>query len=366
MMVSSLALAFALTVSQADGPARIAGRVIVEGTGAPISGARVMLLPSMPHSGPFGPPAQAISDRDGVFVFENVGAGDYRLDAQKTGYVGHTFESGPPPRIHVVAGQALDGVVVAMKRGAVITGRVLDPAGEPLPDISVMALRRLNRRQGELGNLVPGPGAGQQTNDIGEFRIAGLPPGEYFVAASPRPAFPLGATGLTPATQIAAPSAQSTTLATTYFPGTTDQLAARPVAIQAGETINGIEITMQVTQAFRVSGRVVDENNAPVEGAMVMMFRESPSAPGPAGSARSRSDGRFTIPAVPAGTYRLNASSPVMMRPGSGDNGRGGGLSASVWSSSGGVTTMRSPQPVSVVVSDQDVAGVRLVVRRAQ
>jgi len=160
--------------------------------------------------------------------------------------------------------------------------------------------------------------------------------------------------------------------------------AAQPIAVAAGAEVGNISFTMQSAPAFRVSGIVVDENGDPVADAMVMMMGDPRSGifMGPAGSGQSRSDGRFTIGEVPAGSYRLTASIPIRMN---GSGGRGG---FATWSSGpvvsggvvGGVTGGVVPtvsgsvagtavvggieQPTEVVVTDANVSDVRLVVRR--
>src|SRR4029079_18654873 len=74
----------------------------------------------------------------------------------------------------------------ALPRGGVITGRVLDEFGDPVSDVQVAALRPQtvggSRRLVNMGR----PGT---TNDIGEFRLFGLPPGDYFVSATFRNQF---------------------------------------------------------------------------------------------------------------------------------------------------------------------------------
>src|SRR5262249_14114144 len=150
----------------------------------------------------------------------------------------------------------------------------------------------------------------QQTNDLGEFRIAGLAPGEYIISAMRPMASPFGSAAV-------ASTARTTALATTYYPGTTNQAAAQPIAVRAGDTVANIEFTMQSTPAFRVSGRVVDDSNQPVAGAMLMLIGDPRSGMfiGPAGHAQSGADGRFTIADVAPGTYRLQASVPMRMDP---------------------------------------------------
>ena len=123
--------------------------------------------------------------------------------------------------------------------------------------------------------------------------------------------------------------------------------------------------------AFRVSGIVVDENGEPVAGAMVTVMgdpRNGMLMGGPVGNARTRDDGRFVVGDLTAGSYRVSASIPRMMS----GSGTGGGFVR--WSDSvsgtvvGGVSSGMVggiEQPTEVVVTDADVSGVRVTVRRA-
>ena len=388
MMIA--ALLAALSFTQTPSPAatgRLSGRVTAEGTNAPIAGARVMVFPmmrtGMPPGGPMTMPPQGMTDQDGRFVFNGVAPGEYRIDVQKTGFASLMDPSTRPTTYTVAAGQALDNITVVLQKGAVISGKVLDQKGEPVTDARVMALRRITPPGASAAapRLIPAPMQGpQQTNDIGEYRVSGLPPGEYFLAASPR------------ALGFAGPGAASTTgngggaltTTTTYYPGTADQVGAQAITVAAGAEVSNIVFTLQSAPAYRVSGIVVDENGAPIAHAMVMLMNDPRSGMmfmGPGGNAQTGDDGRFSIGDVTPGTYRLNASVMIMGSGGAIAGGGGvgfsqvsagsGGGSFTSWSvsSSGGVTTSRAvdgtpQQPQEVIVTDADVRGVRLVARR--
>ena len=365
-----LAMSSAQASQTAESPGRIAGRVTVEGTNTAVAGVRIMLFPSRPPIGtfrPMGPPPQTTTDQDGRFVLDRVAPGSYRIDAQKTGFV----SLNQPGQNSSVTADVVAGRVTTfdlkLQKGAVITGRVIDPSGEPMADVSIMALRRMPTRSGvPAPRLIPAGGPGAQTNDIGEFRVSGLAAGDYYIAAMPRGRSPFGAAGTAPPSGTA-----RTTTTTTFYPGTVSQDAAQPIAVTAGAEVNNISFAIQSAPAFRVSGIVVDENGEPVAGAMVTVMgdpRNGMLMGGPVGNARTRDNGRFVVGDLTAGSYRVSASIPRMMS----GSGTGGGFVR--WSDSvsgsvvGGVSSGMVggiEQPTEVVVTDADVSGVRVTVRRA-
>ena len=288
---------------------RVSGQVIEDGTNTPVADARVFVVLDDERAAPDGSPPEALSDRDGRYRFDTLPPGRYHIAAQKDGFA-PPMDPSTMQIFEVAAGQVLDGLTVSLRRGGAFAGRVLDPQGQPIANVGVTALlKRLNRNDQPAGVASSGPPllmpSGQgQTNDLGEFRIFGLWPGEYVIVATAQSKFGGAATQ---------PAAATTTTAT-YFPGTADVSAAQPVAVQSDETVSDLIIPLVSVPAFKISGVVVDGAGAPVANAMVMLMGGQRGTDlllslvvGPPLMSQSDAGGRFTFGDVPAGAYTLRA-----------------------------------------------------------
>jgi carboxypeptidase family protein len=269
--------------------ARITGKVMSADTGTPIRGAEVRLS----NDGHFS--RLVTTDGDGRFELRDLPAAEYRLIVSRTGFITmqygqrRAFEAAST--ITLTEGGSFEANV-ALIRGGVIYGRLLDQFGEPLAGTRVQVLRS-RTVQGQ--RRVQTVGAADQTDDTGAFRIYGLPPGDYYV---------LAAAGLGEQAKRDPP---------TYFPGTANFAAAQTLALAPGlEAAADFQIA-NVRNA-RVSGIIVNSSGSPV-AAMVNLNSEVVNA-GPAmeGMAASLSvhadagpDGRFTLENVPPGPYTLSA-----------------------------------------------------------
>jgi hypothetical protein len=334
-MLLANALLLALVVSgqeqsqQAD-TARFTGRVVEIGSNLPVAGARILLGASPPFD--TSPTPQAISDTDGRFTFGALPGGRYSVLALKAGFI-----QAPSSTFELAPGQALDGPIVSIERGGVITGRVVDPSGNPVTDSKVVVLQRAgpdSRPRGPIYWPVPrfsSAGGFSQTNDIGEFRIVGLRSGQYFIGATPPPDVPDG-TGTT---------ASATRLVDTLYPGTFDATAAKPVAVVAGLTVADVVIRLLSAPPCYVSGIVVDEKGTPVQDATLTLEPSSGSPGGAAGTARTNADGEFAIE-LTCGSYTAIARAPIVR------------------------SAVPAPDPTrtAVVVGELNVTNLRIVVRR--
>ena len=333
----------------------IAGRVIEEGTNAPIADARISLFSmARPADGQVPQSQQTTSARDGTFRFEGLAPGRYRLNGQKAGYVMPGSVIPLPPPVEIEAGGPPAAPVVVLQRGGVIAGRVLAPGGDPIVQAPVFALQR---KPGDPSGPLLMAAPFESTNDLGEFRIHSLAAGDYDIQAAPRSNY------------SNAPS--TTVLARTFYPGTAEASTAQPVRVAAGATIGGIDISLLQLPAYAIRGVVVDEGGIPVANAGVMLSgdrtRESSITQS---RTRSGPDGAFAIEGVQSGTYRLNAAWPNASkseRPGVSGSSTGPGGVRVITEFRNGITTELRFEPageVGIEVQNDHVSGVQLIVKR--
>ena len=269
--------------------ASITGKITTADTGAPIRGAEVRLSSDGRYS------RLGTTNGDGRFELRDLPAGVYRLSVSRTGFITlqfgqrRPFEKSTP--ITLAEGTNAEANV-ALIRGGVIRGRVLDQSGDPLAGTRLQALRsRVVQGKRRLQSV----GAADQTDDTGAFRIYGLPAGDYYVVA---------AAGL---------GDQVTRDPPTYYPGTANLAEAQPITIVAGAEASA-DFEIGDVRNARVSGIVVNSAGNPIP-AMVNLVSETvntgPALEGAVAAlqvhADAGPDGRFTLENVPPGPYSLTA-----------------------------------------------------------
>ena len=203
------------------------------------------------------------------------------------------FEPGKP--LEIANGQTVEKVDFSLPRGGIITGRILDEFGEPTSDVQVMAMRYQyiqGRRQ-----LSPA-GRPAMTNDIGEYRVFALPPGQYFLSATLRSLNPLEAA-----------SDDRSGYAPTYYPNGASVAEAQRVTIGVGQTLSDINLALSPTRLARITGSAADSDGKPLVGGTVMMMQiTGASMMGMAGG-QIRPDGSFSVANVSPGDYTVRAIS---------------------------------------------------------
>lgn len=295
------------------GTARVSGRVVSVDSGAPLRRAQVRI------AGPDIMPKTAMTDNEGRYSFSELPAGRFTITATKSGFVtvtyGQTRPFEAPKPVDISDAQVLDKADIHMPRGSVIAGRILDEFGEPVPDVTVNALRSTwsagRRRLTTVGRMA-------QTNDLGQYRLYGLPPGEYYITASLRGAEMAamemammavragggGATGNDGA------SAPRTGYATTYFPGTPSGAEAQRVRLDVGQEASNTDFALAAVRLAKVSGTVMSSDGKPAASVTVNLVPKSEAVGGISFpmSARTDRNGNFTINGVTPGEYTLQTT----------------------------------------------------------
>jgi protocatechuate 3,4-dioxygenase beta subunit len=285
------------------GQSIVRGRIIGTDTGQPLRRALVRITGANLRG-----LRSTLTDADGRYEFTGLPAGSFTVTADKPAYAAWTFGQTQPltpgKPVVVTANQIVDNVDIRLPRGAVISGRILDEFGDPVPDVQVAPLRT-EYMNGQRHVVQSGRIA--LTNDIGEYRLYGLGTGQYMVSATLRgPLFvAVAANGSAGPVQGAE---DRTGYAPTYYPGTPDLHAATKIAVAAGQTRAEVNFSLSAARTATISGIVVDAEGRPFSGRGVTAIPRGGSmvmatAPIDAG-------GLFTVPSVPPGEYRLQANVP--------------------------------------------------------
>jgi hypothetical protein len=301
------------------GTASIAGRVLRENAGV----ARVTV--TLNASDGRGQ-QQTLTDDEGRFQFERLPAGRFLLTASKPGWVASYYGSPRPGRppgapIAVADGARVADIRVPFVPGGVIAGTLMDSSGRPLArQFPILLEERLVGSRRMIARVRLPLDAGffeRSTDDRGEFRLFGLPPGTYYVMVEPSissgarfttsdevrwAAQPAGAS-------VAPPLGAVAGYAPLFYPGTTDASAAQGIVIGAGEVKEGLTFRVNYTPVARITGVVQRPDGTPAAATTVTMTARETRAliEGAGYRATTGADGRFTIQGVAPGEYSLSA-----------------------------------------------------------
>ena len=304
--------------AQASTPARatLSGIVTKDPGSEPVKKALIELIAES-QSG--GGNYTAVTGVDGSFRIENILPGRYRMFVERTGYreIDKHHPRAEGRVLALAAGQEMKDLVIHLQAAAVIAGRVTDEDGDPMAEAQVTVLHR---------TFVAGRSHWEQvradrTNDLGEYRIAGLAAGSYFVSVTPPPDFrSLLEAGSDDAPAelkrnvVAAIAKVATAYQTTYYPGTRDRGQAAPIQLHAGDDFP-VNFSLTPSPSLTIRGSVV--NLPPGSTAAIMLQSRDFSVV--LNGAEMRKDGTFEIRDVAPGAYTIlatvdNAAVPMVAR----------------------------------------------------
>ncbi|MEX2301343.1 MAG: carboxypeptidase regulatory-like domain-containing protein [Bryobacterales bacterium] len=221
---------------------QIEGIVVSAKTGEPLKSVRVMYQGNSRRGfrGGAGEGRVTLTGMDGRFAFAGLPAGEYSFYCAKTGYgMRATFDI--EQRVQIGDGETRDDVVIRLQPSAVVSGRVLDAHGEPLPGaaVSVMA------RSYPVGEARWRTMQSDRADDLGTYRLHGLGPGRYVIAAGSPP-------GLSPR------GVSYREFAAAYYPGGDSPEQATPVKLAWGDELTGIDFRLAPAPETTVRGVVID------------------------------------------------------------------------------------------------------------
>ena len=153
----------------------VTGRVVDADTGTPIADAWIEALTTQGDRR-----SETNTDSDGWYTLGGIPSGSYRIKAQadRWGYIQRYYGGGRSSRsadlVTVTGAETINGIDIAMIRGAAISGRITDAAtGNPIVGMDLSA----GPRDGDHM-------AWDSTNGDGAFVLSGLPDGVIEVTAS--------------------------------------------------------------------------------------------------------------------------------------------------------------------------------------
>ena len=284
---------FGAQVEQSDAAYPIRGTVVNSVTGEPIRAALVRIFSNRQRS--------VLTGADGSFQFADVPAGTVNLTVQKPGYF--TAQAIQSPRAQAsfaVSGPDEPPVVLRLIPEGVILGRISGDGGEAVEDLPVRILTERIENGKKTRVLLKGA----TTDEQGEYRIADLQPGKYFVF--------VGASNNLDG--IAAQASQQGVrgYAGTFYPNGNDFATANALEVAAGQHAE-INFNLRSQPFHRVSGTVSGYPRG--TAGINLQVTDAAGQQIQAGFRFDQASGTFRTRWLPPGTYTLTAE---MQNPESG------------------------------------------------
>jgi Carboxypeptidase regulatory-like domain len=293
---------------EAEAPGVIQGTVLSGGTGQALRRAQVVLKPADSK----GAGLYQTTDESGSFVFPKVAPGRYSITVQRDGFLplsaGRIGDYKMPPIFAMNSGETISSFVFRMTPSGVVSGKVKFDDAEPAVNVAI----QLYRSYYERGRHGYAAAANARTDDRGEYRVHGLDPGTYYVAALYQsPPRPSGAEEQTRKDALGNPLPELS-YAVTFYPQVQKMSEAVAVKVAPGDELNGIDIFLTLVHTVHIRGQVLNgiKGSAIASPGVTLRMNDSDNTASVSApiSVTVDKDQNFDIQGVTAGPYLLLAS----------------------------------------------------------
>jgi hypothetical protein len=255
------------------------------------------------------PASGTTTDDTGRFAFLNVAKSRYVLQATRTGFVPSSAVYQNDARLGVPFGvdRDLSDLTVRLTPAATISGKVRHSDGESAAGVAVLAYREFyerNRHEYEVASR-------SITDDQGEYRLFGLSPGRYYLAAQ---YVPFG--GKEDVREELVRDSYGRLVVpertvTTFYPSSPVLSEATELSVRSGLDIGTADISLARSRTATIKGKIVSgQSGLAAEGASLVLLREDASGTGyipyPA-TVQIVGKGEFEVRGVVPGRYALEA-----------------------------------------------------------
>jgi hypothetical protein len=242
----------AAPVTHAGGGA-IAGVVLNAKTLSPVPNALLTLTRTKDRA----PIGETTTDSEGRFAFNNLADAKYSLNASHRGYIASDFEAHGGVSTAIVTGQNFDtsSLRFLLPPQAIVFGTVTDDSGDPVSSALVSLFLQDNR----FGTGKIWRSSQTSTDELGNYEIAHLAPGSYYLAVTAKPWYATirqpqqdaQGNNVNPSGE-GARSPLDVAFPTTYYPDTTDSSSAVPIPVAPGDRVP-INVTLHPVPAVHIS-----------------------------------------------------------------------------------------------------------------
>jgi Carboxypeptidase regulatory-like domain len=296
---------------------RISGKVVDAHTGAALGRASVRISDVKERT-----ETQSVTTGDdGSFTFDGLSVGKYSLTAAHHGYIEQAFEQHDDFSTAIAVGPGLssEDLIFKLTAEGIISGSVTDEAGEPVRSAQV----RLFQDEDTNGIRTTRQKETVMTDDLGDYELANLQPGAYFLVVTAHPWYAQRLRQMQPGSDDqdnGQPQNLDVAYPATYYPGVTDQDAATPIPIKGGDRLQA-DITLAAQQAIRLrvrtpAGDAGGEGGLQRNGASVMLSQSIFGQVEPLPMQTVSSGGSIEIEGILPGHYDVTVSHFV---PGQGE-----------------------------------------------